>query len=245
VARGYDSYWLSLDGETQARHARLMRQADRDAAPLSIDTRIDRFKAVTEVTLYTADHSGLFAAVAGAMAVSGANIVDAKIFTTADGMAIDTFLIQDAEGGAFERPEKLARLSTAIQQTLEGRLRPRQALAKRRGLPSRTRVFKVAPQVFVDNAASNTHTVIEVNGRDRPAFLYDVTRTLTELGLTISSAHVTTFGERAVDVFYVKDVFGLKVTHEAKLKTVREKLLAAVADPDEAKAPEAVTSAAE
>jgi [protein-PII] uridylyltransferase len=245
AARAYNSYWLSLDTETQARHARMMRQADRDAAPLTIETRVDRFKAVTEVTLYTPDHSGLFAAVAGAMAVSGANIVDAKIFTTSDGMAIDSFLIQDAERGAFERPEKLAKLSANIEETLAGRLRPRQALEKRRGLPSRTRVFTVAPQVFVDNAASNTHTVIEVNGRDRPGFLHEVTRTLTDLGLTISSAHVSTFGERAVDVFYVKDVFGLKVTHEGKLKIVREKLLAALVDPDAAKSAEPATTAAE
>ncbi len=234
VGRLGESYWLSTDAETLARQARLMRQADRGGAPLTIESRVDRFRSVTEVTLYAGDHPGLFARVAGAMAVSGANIVDAKIFTTADGAAIDTFFIQDAEGGAFERPEKLARLSAAIEQTLSGRLEIRQALAERRGQRGRTRVFTVAPQVFIDNKASAANTVIEVNGRDRPGFLHDVTWTLTSLGASISSAHVTTFGERAVDVFYVKDVFGQKITRQDKLDEIRGRLLAVLEEPERA-----------
>ena len=243
IRRGGESYWLSADAETLARQARFMRRADRDQAPLAIDARSDRFKAVTEVAVYTADHPGLFAQVAGAMAVSGANIVEAKIFTTSDGAAIDTFLIQDAAGGAFEGARKLARLEAAIQETLEGRLDPRRALAERRTPPTRARVFTVAPQVFIDNVASDTHTVIEVNGRDRPGFLYDVTRTLADMGLMISSARVTTYGERAVDVFYVKDVFGLQVTQEGKCKTIRERLLA-VLDEAEVAPPLGVAKAA-
>ena len=236
IRRGPDSYWLSAEPESHARRARLMRRADEDGAPLTIDVQIDRFKSVTEVTIYTSDHPGLFAQIAGAMAVSGANIVDAKIFTTTDGAAIDTFLIQDRDGGAYEREDKLARLSAAIRETLAGRLDCRRALAGRRTLPTRTRVFTVVPQVFIDNLASHRHTVIEVNGRDRPGFLHDVTRTLTELGLMITSAHITTFGERAVDVFYVKDVFGAQVTQESKLETIRERLLGALEEPGSAPA---------
>ena len=69
-------------------------------------------------------------------------------------------------------------------------------------------MFQVEPRVLIDNNASRTHTVIEVNGRDRPGPLYDVAKTLKDLGLSISSAHIGTYGERVVDVFYVKDVFG-------------------------------------
>lgn len=86
------------------------------------------------------------------------------------------------------------------------------------------------PRVLIDNKASATHTVIEVNGRDRPGLLYDVTAAMTELGLQIASAHISTYGERVVDVFYVKDVFGLKVEHENKLKQVRARLTAALED---------------
>ena len=100
--------------------------------------------------------------------------------------------------------------------------------------PSRTSVFKVAPRVSIDNELSRTHTVIEVDARDRPGLLYDIARALSSLNLRLSSAHVTTFGETAADVFYVKDVFGLQITHEVKLERVRETLLAAITDDDPA-----------
>lgn len=166
------------------------------------------------------------------MAVSRAQIVDAKIFTMTDGMALDTFWVQDENGRAFDRPDKISRLYGRIEQTLSGQLRPRDELESDTGLPSRTNVFKVAPRVLVDNGASRTHTVIEVNGRDRTGLLYDLTRALSSLNIQIGSAHITTFGESAVDVFYVKDVFGLQITHESKLDQIREHLLA-VMMPDQ------------
>ena len=95
---------------------------------------------------------------------------------------------------------------------------------------SRTRVFAVPPRVFLDNEASRTHTVLEVSGRDRPGLLHELTRTLTGLNLQIASAHVSTYGETAVDVFYVKDVFGLKVTHDGKTAQIRDALMAALSD---------------
>ena len=234
VTKGYPPYWLSLDTESHAHHARLIRQAERDEQPLTVDTRIDRARATTELTVYTADHPGVFSRLAAALAVAGATIADAKIFTMANGMALDVFSIQDAAtGGAFDAPDKLARLSAMIDRSLSGRLKPGPELRKRRAAqPSRTRVFRVQPRVVIDNDASRTHTLIEVNGRDRPGLLYDITRALTDLSLQISSAKVQTYGERAVDVFYVKDVFGLKIGHEGKLGQVRDRLLAALADPD-------------
>jgi len=233
VARGTPSYWLSVDPVTAARHARLVRRAQSDGAPLSVETRVDPPRGVTELTIYTADHPGLFAGIAGAMAVSGANIVDAKIFTLADGMALDVFWLQDAEGGAFDRPEKLARLAVLIDQSLSGRLRSLDELKHRRTGPTRARVFTVTPRVLIDNEVSATHTVIEVNGRDRPGLLYDVTSALTALQLQIATAKISTFGERVVDVFYVKNIFGLKVDHPAQLVEIRDSLTAALADPDQ------------
>jgi [protein-PII] uridylyltransferase len=100
--------------------------------------------------------------------------------------------------------------------------------------PSRTRVFTVAPRVLIDNKASATNTVIEVNGRDRPGFLNQVAWTLNKLGLQITTARVSTFGERVVDVFYVKDVFGLKVEHEGKLEQIHDALLTAIGGKESA-----------
>jgi [protein-PII] uridylyltransferase len=141
-------------------------------------------------------------------------------------MALDVFWIQDLQGKAFDRPDRLARLAVTIERTLFGELKLTQELPKRPGkLPARAEVFTVEPRVLIDNNASNTQTVIEVNGRDRPALLYDLTRALFGLSLSISQARIATYGERAVDVFYVKDLFGLKIESESRLKTIRERLL--------------------
>jgi [protein-PII] uridylyltransferase len=244
LALGHDPYWLGFDAETLARQARLVREAERNAAPLTVDTRVDPARAVTEVTLYAADHPGLFSRIAGAIAVSGANIVEAKIHTLRNGMALDTFTVQDAAGGAFDRPDKLARLSARIEQMLAGRLRLDEALRRLTRAPSRTRVFTVTPRVLVDNNASRTHTVIEVNGRDRPGLLHDVTRALVRTHVQISSARISTYGESVVDVFYVKDLFGMKLEHPDKLKQIKELLLAALAEPGAAEADKTPAEAA-
>ena len=232
LARGYPTYWTGFDQPTHVRHARLVREAETIKAPLTVDSRIDSFRSVTEITVYTSDHPGLFSQIAGAMAVSGANIVDAKIVTMANGMALDTFWVQDSDGAPFNNPSRLAKLSAAIEQVLSGRMRLDRELAARKGrLPTRTAVFKVPPRVMVDNKASSNYTLIEVNGRDRPGLLYDLTAAMTQLGLQIGSAHISTYGERVVDVFYVKDVFGLKIEHGRKLDQMRETLLKALDDP--------------
>ena len=233
IERGTPAYWLSLDTDTHRRHALAVREAERRALALHIETRVDASSDVTEILVYTADHPGLFAKIAGAMALTGASIVDAKIVTLANGMALDTFSIQDSRGGAFDNPERLKKMWKRIEDALAGRLRPDRELepVRRRALASRTRVFKVPPRVLIDNRASTGHTVIEVNGRDRPGFLFDVTSALTDLGLQIASAHVSTYGERVVDVFYVKDVFGLKMEHEDRLKHIRQRLIEAVSEP--------------
>jgi len=221
LARGYASYWLSFPIETLVRQAELVRGAERGKQPLAIEHRVDEERSVTEVTIYTLDTHGLFARLAGAMAISGANIVDAKIFTLANGMALDTFWIQDLEGKPFDGPQRLARLAARVELALSNRLDIQRELDSQRGSwPKRDRVFTVEPRVLIDNNASDTFTVIEVNGRDRPGFLHVVTRALTRLNLQIATAHVTTYGERAVDVFYVKDLFGLKVVNQDKLKQI-------------------------
>ena len=89
-------------------------------------------------------------------------------------------------------------------------------------------LFSVATRVITDNSASISDTVIEVNGKDRARFLYDVTRALNRLGLKINSAHITTYGEHVVDTFYVKDIFGLKINHKSKLEKIRSELVKAV-----------------
>ncbi len=240
LARGTPAYWLAFATEALARHAELVRAAERASESLRVETRVDSDHGATEMVIYTADHPGLFAAIAGAMALAGASVVDAKIVTLANGMALDTFWIQDAQGGAFDSPDRLKRLVRRIEDTLSGKISTRRELdiIRTKSLPSRVRAFHVPPRVLIDNRASASNTVIEINGHDRPGFLRDVTSTLTALGLQISSAHISTYGARVVDVFYVRDVFGLKVEQEGKLKTIYERLLATIV-PDSGKAVDA------
>jgi [protein-PII] uridylyltransferase len=227
---GYPSYWLSLDTETHVRHAGFIRRAEAGQTSIALDTRIDRANDVTELTIYTADHPGLFSSIAGAMALSGANIVDAKIFTMTNGMALDIFSIQNSAAGAYADKAALDRLRRRIRDTLIGRLKPIRELAKKPAIATRASVFTVALRVLINNTASRTHSVIEINGRDRPGLLYTITNVLTKLSLQISSALVTTYGERAVDVFYVKDAFGMQVTHEGKLEQIRTALRKSLED---------------
>ena len=247
MARGYPGYWLGFDTDTHVHHAKLVRKAEAENLDLHIETRVDAERAVTELIIYAPDHAGLFSQIAGAMALSGASIVDAKIVTLANGMALDTFSIQDPQGTPYDDPRALKSLWGRIEKSISGRLHmSRELEAQRRtALPSRTRVFTVPPHVIVDNKASNQHTVIEINGRDRLGLLYDLTASLTALGLQIASAHITTYGERVVDVFYVKDVFGLKVQSDSKLKDIESRLLAALApdQPAGTEAPEARVAA--
>ena len=210
LALGYPNYWLAFDAAAHQRHAAMIRKAG--AAPLTIEARPDKRHSVTEITIYTPDHPGLFCRIAGAMALSGASIVDAKIITLANGMALDVLWVQDAERHEISGADKIAHVKSNLEKTLTGGVRLQQELKKR------------AP-VLIDNTASRTHTVIEVNGRDRTGFLYDVTAELTRQSLQVSWARISTYGEKVVDVFYVKDIFGMKIEHEGKLKQIRTGLL--------------------
>ena len=80
-----------------------------------------------------------------------------------------------------------------------------------------------------------------MNARDRRGLLFDVTRVITSCGLTIANARVATYGESAVDVFYVKDIFGLKITHNEKLKNIRSELLSAIRELAPSEVPESNT----
>ena len=220
-----ENYWLSTDSAMQERHARLVQGEGR--GPL-VETRIDRAREATEMTLYTPDYIGLFAAIAGAMANSGTNIVDARVFTTNDGMAIDTIWIQAAGGGAIRDEDRLERLEQSVVRALSdddaGAGREDEKAFVAAPPPGRSAPIALEPHVLIDDGASRGFTVIEVSARDRPGLLYDITRTLSACGVSIGSAHISTVGSRAVDVFYVRDRFGLKLSREAQIARVQGRL---------------------
>jgi [protein-PII] uridylyltransferase len=232
LSRHYDPYWLALDTDMHEEQARQMRAADEAGLgekTFSMTAKTDEFRSVTEVSIFTGDHAGLFSQLAGAFALCGANIVDAKIFTTTDGMALDLFSIQDAEGRPFSDQRRIDRMRDTAMRVLGGEVVPRSVIDAKQ-VKRREEAFKVEPRVLVDNSASDSHTVIEINGRDRPGLLHDLTRGLHVAGLSIHSAQIATYGERAIDVFYVKDGYGRKVTHPARIDSVKAALLQALGD---------------
>jgi len=176
----------------------------------------------TEVTVTTTDRQGLFSLLSGAMAASGASIVGAHIFTLTNGMVQDVFQIQSLKGHVYENG---AFLNKTIKAALDGKLDlAAEIREKQKTAPKKSALFKNLTRVIIDNDASISNTVIEVNGSDKPGFLYAITSALSKQGLQISAAKVTTFGSRAVDVFYVRDNFGLKILHPGKLKTIENSL---------------------
>jgi [protein-PII] uridylyltransferase len=184
-------------------------------------------RAATLVTIYAGDHPGLFYRIAGAIHLAGGNIIDARIHTTRDGMALDNLLVQDPFGRPFDDVDRLRRLRVSIEDALANRHRLADRLAAKPLPRTRADAFTIEPNVLIDNRASNRYTVVEINARDRPALLNNLAHALFQSKVTIHSAHIATYGERAVDVFYLTDLIGDKITSPSRLKTLERLLLEA------------------
>jgi [protein-PII] uridylyltransferase len=222
VRRFPEAYWIAEPDDVLAHNARFIAAAGE--AQLSIDAQVYATRGATLVTIYAADHPGLFYRIAGAIHVAGGNIIDARIHTTRDGMAIDNFLVQDPFGRPFDDVDQLKRLKTAIEDALANRGKLTDRLVAKPAARTRADAFEIEPNVLIDNHASNRFTVIEVNARDRPALLNQLAQALFQSKVTLHSAHVATYGERAVDTFYVTDLTGDRITAPARLKTLERRL---------------------
>ena len=160
-------------------------------------------------------------------------IVSARINTRKDGTILDQFRLQTDDRQAVTNQAKLKMLTSRIEQALMGEMNLHIALEKKwQSQPARLRALSVSPRVIVTNKRSKSHTVIEVNGRDRPGLLYQLTYHIAQLGLQITSASVSTYGEKAVDVFYVKDIFGLQMQSDKGIEAVKAKLLSVITEAE-------------
>jgi [protein-PII] uridylyltransferase len=237
IARLYPDYWLRTDTKKQVEHARLLRRALASGDKLATAVTTDQFTAITELTVFAPNHPRLLSLFAGACAAAGANIAGAHITTTRDGFALDTFLLARELPDDEDELRRGARIGATIEKILRGEVRLRTLLAKRRPLEKRFEAFHVEPDVIINNVLSDSFTVIEVSGRDRPGLLYDLTSAISDLNLDIASAHITTFGEKAVDVFYVTDLTSKKVTNDARQAAIKSRLRAVLADEKTKPAP--------
>jgi len=225
IARHYPAYWLKVDLPRKIRHARFLHSAEQGQHKLAINVGFDEARGVTELTILAQDHPWLLSIIAGACASAGANIVDAQIYTTTDGLALDTIAISREYDRDEDEGRRATRIGETIEQALEGKLRLPEVVARRVASRGKLRPFVVEPEVVINNQWSDRHTVIEVSGLDRPGLLYQLTTAISKLNLNIASAHVSTFGERARDVFYVTDLLGAQITAPTRQAAIKRALV--------------------
>jgi [protein-PII] uridylyltransferase len=224
VDRHYDHYWLRTDTRRQLEHLRLAAEAMADGQSFATQYATDAFTAVTELTVLAPNHARLLSMFAGACAAAGANIVGAYITTTRDGAALDTFLLKREFDHDEDEQRRARRIADTIERLLKGELNLTRLMSQRRETRGPQLAFTVRPEVTIDNRVSDQFTVIEVVGLDRPGLLYEVTTALSDLNLDITSAHITTFGERAVDAFYVTDLTNKKIVSADRQRSIRDRL---------------------
>jgi [protein-PII] uridylyltransferase len=232
IAHLYPAYWLKVDLPHKIEHAHFVRAAEDAGKNLATTFRFDAGRAVIELSVLAPDHPWLLSIIAGACSVAGANIVDAQIYTTTDGRALDTISLSRE----FERDEdeqrRATRIAESIEKALRGELRLPDVIAKRPAPKGRIKAFAIEPTVNVNNQWSHRYTMVEVTGLDRPGLLREMTATLSKLNLNIASAHVATFGERVVDVFYVVDLLGAQITTPTRQAAIKRALIGLFARPD-------------
>ncbi len=225
-----DAYFVAFPSRAQAAHYALgLRAKAQGGAAASADLMYDGH--ATEITLAAQDRRGLFADLCGAMAAFGGNIAGARVYTSSSGEALDIFYVQDRHGEPYGRDDAagLERLIQALEAAARGDLLN---LERRRVDYTRTAAFAVAPSVALDNDASDAATVVEVSGRDRPGLLQSLACTLADAGLSVQSAHVENYGERAVDAFYVIDDQGDKLEDPDRVASLKAALTAVLLEAE-------------
>jgi [protein-PII] uridylyltransferase len=227
TTRHYPPYWQGLSSAAHEVFARLLQGIGDDE--IRIDLHPDPDRDATRACFALADHPGIFSRLAGALALVGANVVDARTYTSKDGYATAVFWIQDIEGHPYE-VARLPRLRQMIDKTLKGEVVAREALKDRDKLKKREREFRFPTHITFDNEGSDIYTIIEVDTRDRPGLLFDLTRTLAVNNIYIASAVIATYGAQVVDTFYVKDMFGLKLHQKHRQEALEKKLRQAIVE---------------
>jgi [protein-PII] uridylyltransferase len=225
VARHYNHYWLRAELELQLEHAKMIRAADQAHQPFAGSIRIRSFESITEVSFYTPDHPRLLSLIAGACTMCEASIIGAQIFSTRDGQALDTFRLRRAFTSDEDEKVRANRIIETVKQLLQGKRQVLIDLGKESRHNRRLKPFTLPAEVQVSNTLSEKFTVIEVSGLDRTGLLHQLTRAISDLNLTIGSAHIGTYGEKAVDVFYVTDLTGHKIESKPRQRLIRDTLL--------------------
>jgi [protein-PII] uridylyltransferase len=224
-----DSYWLAEPLAWQVANAKQVAAAEArigDPTP-SVVAEDDPASGATRISVFTPDREGLFYRICAGLATGGANIIDARIHTTRDGVALDNLLVLDARGQRYSERTLRVRLVKSVEHALSSREPP--PLPTPLGARPKNEAFVLAPSVTVADRASTRTTVVEVNALDRPALLAGLAGAIRDQGHHIHSAHIATYGERAVDVFYLTRADGKKL-EAGDIDQLRSALLDAASD---------------
>jgi [protein-PII] uridylyltransferase len=221
----YSAYLLTVATEDQVRHLNFLRASTKAEKKFALGADTKKFEAITELMIMAQDHPKLLSVIAGACTAAGANIADAKIYTTRDGRAFNTIFINRIfESGTDER-RRAANIEKLIEGVLKGENKLPDIIAEKARPNKKAAAFSITPVAKIDNTLSEKFTVIEIEGLDRPGLLSEVTHALSSLFLDIASAHIATFGEKVVDSFYVTDLTGAKITSVDRQKSIYKTLI--------------------
>ena len=222
----YNNYWGTFNLSSVINHYEIFTSMKNYSKKLEVYLSNDSKLKATELLVITPDHHGLFSQISGLVASSGYDIVSAKIITRSDGYALDTFFLQNKERKPISDINLRKKLIETITKGLEGNFNIEKALnIKWKEIPARFRAVKAPIRVIIDNKTSDQYTILDIKCKNAPGVLYKITKIITSLGLQINTANVSTYGDRVVDIFYLKNAFGSKVDDNTTIEKVKNSIL--------------------
>ena len=231
----YNNYWEIFKLSRIINHYEIFRNMYKDSKKFKVHLFDESKLKATELLVIAPDHHGLFSLISGLVSASGYDVVNAKIITRSDGYALDTFFIQNKNRQPIIEEHSKKKLLKIISQGLEGNFNVEKALNKRwEEIPARFRAIKAPTRVIIDNNMSDEYSILEIKCKNAPGVLYRITKVITSLGLQINTANVSTYGDRVVDIFYIKDAFGLKIDNNKSMDKVKMSILKTLEETDPA-----------
>jgi len=216
-----DRYLSSYSYDEIVHHVEMARHIEKEF--LLVEWEIEK-EIQAKVTVCTKDHYGLFSKIAGSMFLNRLNIIEAQIHTWENGIALDTFWVEDS---TKDMDRRLQQFRKDLKEILSGKIPFRDLLSKRDGSNGIKQkiIPRVSEEVKINNLDSDFYTIIEVIGEDRLGILYELAQALTDHGCDIHFARISTLGNRIVDVFYVQDEWGEKIVEKQKIEHLKQTLL--------------------
>ncbi len=222
----YKNYWEIFSLQTLINHFYIFDKMIDDKKKFKIHLSKENDLQATELIVIAPDHHGLFSRISGLVAASGYDVVSAKIITRSDGYALDTFFIQNKQKKPISEDYLRKKLVKTIALGLEGNFDIEKALnIKWKEIPARFRAVKAPTRIILDNKTSENFTILDIKCKNAPGVLYKITKTLTSLGVQINTANVSTYGDRVVDIFYIKNAFGSKVDDKITADKIKTSIL--------------------